>query len=320
MPRIMAVLNPVEKPATARPPSSCVQVCLEDDKRLTNHEFCSYFDRYLDGLRWRIWSDRAGARNKHCRTLLATGPPDVLGLDGALDWAARSAAWRGAFEVTGMGYVRIAASAAAVTAAYTLSLSAATSCRFVEFTLPNQTHSNNQAGVWRYEWWDHSRQRYVCKAYPEDYEIDPLWKASRGFTVIVIVLGAVTVLMEAFTIVMRFRSKYSSNRVKSANVIFLLVLSMCSSLSLVFLRSSACQRNTIFDMLNNHQCRLSSGAFQTYAALMLWFSAGCMAIYFDGKESRINHDLETLTFEPEVDESDAEGRPTTEPLLNQEFV
>jgi len=211
-----------------------------------------------------------------------------------------------------------AASAAVVTAAYSLSLSAALSCSFVEFTLPNQSaHSNDQAGIWRYEWWDHPRQQYICRAYPEDYEIDPLWKASRGFSVIVIVLGGVTVVMEAVTIVMTLRKKIRSNGFKAANLIFHLVLSMCSSLSLMFIKSGACQRNTIFDMLGDHQCSLSSGAFQTYAALMLWFFAGCMAIYLD-KESHVNYDLETLTFEPDVDES--QDSPSSEPLLNQEFV
>ena len=200
------------------------------------------------------------------------------------------------------------AATAAVTAAYSLSLSAALSCRFVAFTLPNQAnHSNNQAGVWSYEWWDHTRQKYVCRAYPEDYDIDPLWRATRGFTVIVIVLGGLTVFMEAFAIVMQFRRKCLGKVFKSAKMIFLLLLSMCSSFSLMFLRSSACQHNTIFDLLNNHQCQLSSGAFQTYAALMLWLFAGLTTIYLDGRESHINHNLET------------EGHPT-EPLLNQEFV
>jgi hypothetical protein len=61
-----------------------------------------------------------------------------------------------------------------------------------------------------------------------------------------------------------------------------LLACICSSLSLLFLRSNACQSNTIFNLMQDHQCKISTGAKCTYAAMTLYFVAGSILLLNEG--------------------------------------
>ena len=60
---------------------------------------------------------------------------------------------------------------------------------------------------------------------------------------------------------------------------------ICSTFSLLFLRSNACQHNTIFNLTNNHQCVLSTGVHLTYTAMILYFIAASILILNDESDS-----------------------------------
>ena len=49
--------------------------------------------------------------------------------------------------------------------------------------------------------------------------------------------------------------------------------SLCTSLTLLFLKSNSCQHNTIFNLMQDHDCILSTGAYCAYLAMGLWFVA-----------------------------------------------
>lgn len=188
-------------------------------------------------------------------------------------------------------------------AALALSSYAAFDCNFVKFVRPPETGtSNKQAGLWNYRWWDRDVQRYTCHAYPENdndaitIEVDGLWKAARGFSTLTLIIGGMAVGSVFATTcckLSRCGSRQSSSglrffgisssigNVNNAIGSFYLICCLCSCLSLIFLRSNACQHNTIFNMLRDHECGLSSGAKCTYAAMALWFLAGSIALMDD---------------------------------------
>jgi len=126
--------------------------------------------------------------------------------------------------------------------------------------------------------------------------IDGRWKAARGFSSLGLVFGGLALVnvfltccrkgwccckSSSFT---RIRccttTTTTTNSTANSQLVgtFYLLSALCSSLSLLFLHSNACQHNTIFNLMQDHQCQLSTGAKCTYAAMVLWFIASSLVL------------------------------------------
>mmetsp|Transcript_98 Transcript_98/g.211 ORF Transcript_98/g.211 Transcript_98/m.211 type:complete len:253 (-) Transcript_98:371-1129(-) len=194
-----------------------------------------------------------------------------------------------------------------------LSACAAIDCAFVQFVIPPATYGHEHVGLWGYQWWDREKHKYICLAYPEEMVIDGKWKAARGFSCLALTFGAVAVANELLRTCKRCCCrKLLSTRVRCcANVgasvrhqepNLYLACSLCSSLSLLFLHSNACQHNKIFNLMGDHACRLSTGAKCTYAAMALWFGASSLVMFREegdateeGVEPRNSNEVESAT-------------------------
>jgi len=159
--------------------------------------------------------------------------------------------------------------------------------------------------------------KYTCHAYhhpagaeEEEFVVDGMWKAARGFSSLTLIFGGLAlmnVLMNMMVTTTTCKlcccksssSSTTSSRLKHLQYYtstinksiyrnegnFYLVASLCSSLSLLFVRSNACQHNTIFDLYRDNVCRLSTGAKCTYAAMMFWFGAASLVWFRDEREN-----------------------------------
>ena len=202
--------------------------------------------------------------------------------------------------------------------AFILSSIAAFDCNFVVFVEPPQTNHDEQAGIWSYQWYDRSVQKYTCKAYPTNYEygmditIDAYWKASRGFSCLTLIFGGLIVFTNLSLRIYQWycdRAGYiepSSPASRRRNSVFTtasgyhvkkqvgitlyIMACICSCLSLLFLRSNACQHNTIFNLMQDHQCRLGTGAKLTYASMALYFIAASCVLF--SEENRTEDDID----------------------------
>ena len=199
-----------------------------------------------------------------------------------------------------------------------LSIYAAYSCTFVQFVIPPSTHSHDQAGFWSYQWWDHDQQKYSCIAYPNENDndnmsnimvVDSKWKAARAFSSLILIFGGLPLMHIIFSAAVDL-SCGNSNLLAGASY---LICCICSSLSLLFVRSNACQHNTIFNLTRNKNCILSTGARSTYAAMALWFIAASLAILIDedkeGGTQQHSHD----------DDVDDANNSIREPLIQVDF-
>ena len=236
-------------------------------------------------------------------------------------------------------------------AALVLSSISVLDCDFVRFVAPPPASGRSHArtGLWNYMWWDHDGGRYACRAYPpadEDgmggIEIDGWWRASRVFGASTLDFGGLAVALNASLLVYdnfcrrnccfesgaspssSIRSSVSTNRLpprplrcctsaatNQADGILYVIACLCSSLTLLFLKSNACQHNRIFNLTGNHECRLSTGARCTYASMLMWFVASASALYIEerGEGGR----RRAGTAEGEGGNGDGDGR--CEPLL-----
>lgn len=193
--------------------------------------------------------------------------------------------------------------------ALVLSSIAAFDCKFVKFVVPPATESHEQAGLWNYSWWDRNVEKYTCHAYPPStdvggIEIDAYWRAARGFSSLTLIFGGLIVFVNislwAYSCSCR---RYCCNTSQSSSSIRLrycttstiytngqvggtlyLIPVICSSLSLLFLKCNACQLNTIFNLMQDHTCMLSTGAKCTYVAMALWFVAALLAMVNEERE------------------------------------
>ena len=209
------------------------------------------------------------------------------------------------------------------TVAFTLSSIAAFDCNFVVFVVPPQTDHDEQAGIWNYQWYDRNAQKYTCRAYPTNYEygmditIDPYWKASRGFSCLTLIFGGLIVFTNLYLRIYRvWHSERSGNielsspsrrrrnsvfttasgyHVKKQVGITLYILAcICSIFTLLlFLRSNACRHNTIFNLTQDHQCRLGTGAKLTYASMALYFiAASCVMLLNEENRTEVEDDID----------------------------
>lgn len=177
------------------------------------------------------------------------------------------------------------------TIAIFLSSYASLSCNFVVFVLSPATFSYEQAGLWSYKWWDHGVGKYTCHAYPESMVIDVWWKVSRGFSLLTLMLGGFA-LTNIFVVTCCTRCCKSSSSEPmtqwcTRGTVGTCYLASCisTSLSLLFLRSNAAQHNTIFNLVQSHECRLSAGAKCMYAAMGLWFASSSLVVLADEKRN-----------------------------------
>mmetsp|Transcript_12636 Transcript_12636/g.22909 ORF Transcript_12636/g.22909 Transcript_12636/m.22909 type:complete len:275 (-) Transcript_12636:244-1068(-) len=208
------------------------------------------------------------------------------------------------------------------TIAISLSAYAAFHCTFVQFVIPPATYSHEQAGLWGYLWWDRSVHKYTCHAYQyhpeaeEKFVVDGMWKAARVFSSLGLIFGGLALMNVLMNMLVTTTCKrcccycckssssssttnisrlkqlqhYTSKITKSIHENegnFYLIASLCSSLSLLFVRSNACRHNTIFDLYGDTACRLSAGAKCTYAAMMFWFGAASLVWCRDERESNV---------------------------------
>lgn len=185
-------------------------------------------------------------------------------------------------------------------------------------------HNNNeQAGIWNYQFYDHSKQKYTCHAYPTNYKngmditIDGYWRASRAFSCLTLIFGSLIIVINTSLLVYRVcfnislpspdNSMYFKHpdgyqiRKQLGGWLYLLAC-ICSSLSLLFLKSNACQNNTIFNLMQDHQCTISTGAKCTYAAMALYFVAASILL-LNERDTK------------DDDRNDIEDASNTEPLI-----
>lgn len=176
------------------------------------------------------------------------------------------------------------------TIAFSLSCVSVFGCSFVEFVSPvpvsyESTSSTrtlettyNQSGIWSYKWWDSSSKEYTCHPYPDTIEIDPKWRAARIMSALAIILGPIFLISVPVYLVLNYcypalRRKQNQYPYQLMGTVCLLAC-VCETFSLIFLKSNACQNNSIFNLMNTHSCIMSSGATCTYVAILFWFIAG----------------------------------------------
>lgn len=128
-----------------------------------------------------------------------------------------------------------------------------------------------------------------------------MWMAARGFSSLTLALGGLAVANSLFAAFGAARrrcccERSPSDRIKLGFFIatskairrnesnLYLACSLGSSLSLLFVRGNACQHNTIFDLMRDHECKLSTGAICTYVAMGLWFVAASLAMFREERE------------------------------------
>ncbi|KAL9181844.1 hypothetical protein ACHAXT_012187 [Thalassiosira profunda] len=169
-------------------------------------------------------------------------------------------------------------------AALALPTYAAVDCSFVKFVAPHEAESREEAGIWSYRWWDGTAGRYTCRAYPQTIHVDGRWKAARGFSSLTLIFGGFALANMVFAACRRRCCKSSrlcnvtaGKRIATSGILYTVCV-ICSSLSLVFVKSNACQHNTIFNLMRDHRCELSAGAKATYVAMVLWFVAAMLAL------------------------------------------
>lgn len=138
--------------------------------------------------------------------------------------------------------------------------------------------THNQSGIWSYKWWDSSSEGYTCHPYPDTIEIDPKWKTARLMSALTITLGAIFLVSVPVYLVLNccypaLRRKQKQYPYQLMGTVCLLAC-VCETFTLIFLKSNACQDNTIFNLMNTHSCHMSLGARCTYAAMIFWFIAG----------------------------------------------
>ena len=107
---------------------------------------------------------------------------------------------------------------------------------------------------------------------------------------------------------------FISSSTNQINGIYFAITCLCSSLTLLFLKSNACQHNRIFNLTNNHQCKLSTGAKCTYVAMFLWFGAAALAFVNEERGERrmmLGQDASGV----EEEEADEDDRSRREPLI-----
>ena len=113
-----------------------------------------------------------------------------------------------------------------------------------------------------------------------------------------------------FTAVFDLHISNSSNQ--AAGVSYLLCC-ICSSLSLLFVQSNACQHNKIFNLMRNKNCILSTGARCTYFSMAFWFIAASLAVLIDednkGGTQQHSHD----------DDIEDVNNSIREPLIQVDF-
>ena len=150
-----------------------------------------------------------------------------------------------------------------------------------------------------------------------DITIDGYWKASRAFSSLTLIFGSLIIVINTSLLVYRVcfnislpspdNSMYFKHpdgyqiRKQLGGWLYLLAC-ICSALSLLFLKGNACQNNTIFNLMQDHQCKISTGAKCTYAAMTLYFVAASILLL---NERDIEHD----------DRDDIEDASNTEPLI-----
>ena len=184
----------------------------------------------------------------------------------------------------------------------------------MKFIVPPAKDSNEQAGLWNYQWYDSNSHSYTCHAYPNsdksngiDIKIDAYWMAARGFSCLTLIFGGLILVVNTFLLMYRLcyeqrpRDDESSIVTASGRIYFTttsgqyikkqvggtlyLLAFICSTFSLLFLRSNACLHNTIFNLTNNHQCVLSTGVHLTYTAMILYFIAASILLLNDESDS-----------------------------------
>lgn len=177
------------------------------------------------------------------------------------------------------------------TVALALSAYASLHCDFVKFVVPPATFSHEQAGLWSYLWWDHGVGRYTCHTYPKSTVIDLWWKAARAFSSLTLTLGGfASICAFAVTCCTHCRESSSSRLVTKwcTTGTFgacYLASSISASFSLLFLRSNAAQHNAIFNLVQDHECAMSTGAKCMYAAIVLWFASSSLVLLVDAKRN-----------------------------------
>ncbi len=193
---------------------------------------------------------------------------------------------------------------------------AAFDCNFVKFVVPPATESHEQVGLWNYQWWDHHKEEYTCRDYRdisktemEPIQIDGYWKAARAFSCITLIIGGFIVCVVGTLQLYRCcfsipycKRKYnpasrSRRKVRYCNRITgqvegsaYVITCIFSTLVLLFLKSNACQDNTIFNLTQDHECKLSTGAYCTYGAMALWLIAAILALVNEERRRRRNDD------------------------------
>lgn len=177
------------------------------------------------------------------------------------------------------------------TVAILLSTYASLHCNFVKFVVPPATFSYEQAGLWGYQWWDHGVGRYTCHAYPTSTVIDLWWKGARVFSSLTLMLGGFALVNFFAVTCCTLGCKSSSSKLvtrwctRGTIGTCYLASSFSASLSLLFLRSNAVQHNTIFNLVQDHECAISVGAKCMYAAIGLWFASSSLVLLVDERKN-----------------------------------
>jgi hypothetical protein len=142
-------------------------------------------------------------------------------------------------------------------------------------------------GLWSYQTWSSVSNSAIiegCRFYPDYVEIDSQWKAARSFSIMALVLGAGIVMAKVISMC---KKDVGEIRVSPFTGATILLCSLFSSLSLLFLGSDVCKDNQLSEEffksfpdidMSLLGCSISTGANCIIASTTLYFVAGAAAI------------------------------------------